>query len=65
MHAPQWMAEYLDAYQAANGRAARLEPTQGGYLMIDENDESTGIVYAKAEIIQRTARLRERAAIQV
>lgn len=59
----QWATDYLSAYKAANGQGADLVPAEDGFKVVAEDGGSTGIVYTEAEIIHRTKRLRERAAL--
>ena len=62
---PQWAKDYLCAFQAANGKSARLESQDGGFVVVAEDGGSTGIVYKEAEILRLTQRLIERVAAGV
>lgn len=60
----QWAADYRSAFKAANGQDAELVPAEGGFMVVAEDGGTTGFTYTKAEIVQRTGRLRERAALR-
>lgn len=55
-------ADYLSAFRSANGQGAELVLVEGGFQVVAEDGSSTGFAYTEAELVRRTAHLRERAA---
>ena len=54
----QWIKDYLVARQNATGITARVEPVERGFLVIDENEDCTGIPYSEDELRAMTENLR-------